>query len=278
MGLRINTNIQALAAQRHLRQNMDEASSVMGKLASGSRITRAGDDAASLAISEKLRANIRSFRQAGRNANDGISLLQTAEGALNETGAILVRFRELAVQAASDTIGDAERGYLDKEVQQLKAELERIARTTEFNGTKLLDAVANIREIQIGKDNDGDNDRFYYDVLKTAVNPTRLGVMSLSVTSKIGAQSGLGAIDKAINKVSGTRAEIGALQNRLESTIRNLSITDENLSASRSRLTDADMASLTADLTRTQLLTNSNLAVLSQANTGGAIALKLLGA
>ncbi|MCM2276522.1 MAG: flagellin FliC [Oligoflexia bacterium] len=277
MGLRINTNIQALAAQRNLRANREEEGSVLEKLASGSRINRAGDDAAGLAISEKLRANIRSFRQAGRNANDGISLLQTAEGALNETGNILVRFRELAIQAASDTIGEAERGYLDIEVQQLKTELQRIARTTEFNGTKLLDAVANIREIQIGKDNDADNDRFYYDVLKTAANPERLGVQALSVATKFAAQSSLAQIDRAINKVSGTRAEIGALQNRLESTIRNLGITDENLSASRSRISDADMASLTADLTRSQILTNSNIAILSQANQGGKIALKLLG-
>src|SRR4051794_19915066 len=160
MSLRINTNVQALAAQRFLNMNHEAQNRSLEKLASGSRINRAGDDAAGLAISEKLKANIRSMKQATRNANDGISLIQTAEGAMNEIGNILIRMRELSIQASSDTIGDTERTFVDKEVQALKEEIDRISNSTEFNGTKLLNGSSPPLDIQIGVNNNPVLDRF----------------------------------------------------------------------------------------------------------------------
>src|SRR4051812_5005493 len=163
MGLRINTNVQALAAQRALDNNFRLQNQSLERMSSGTRIVRAGDDAAGLAISEKLKASIRSLKQATRNANDGIGLIQTAEGAMNEVSNIMVRMRELSIQASSDTVGDTERSYINKEVQQLKTEVDRIAHTTEFNGRKLIDGSADLLEIQIGMNNDAKNDRMVYD-------------------------------------------------------------------------------------------------------------------
>jgi len=276
MGLRINTNVQSLAAQRNLGLNSAGQKNSLEKLASGSRIVRAADDAAGLAISEKMRASIRSIRQATRNANDGISMIQTAEGGMNEIGNILVRFRELSIQAASDTIGDTERGFVDKEVQQLKSEIDRIANSTEFNGHKLLKGEGETMDIQIGLYNNPAEDRFVYDSAKINATMDRLGVTGLSVITKEDAQNNLDVIDSAIKTLTENRAELGAMQNRVQSTVNNLGVYDENLSAANSRIRDVDMASETAELTKYNILASAGTTVLSQANQNNMSALKLL--
>ena len=277
MGLRINTNVQALAAQRNLGINNEAQKSSLEKLASGSRINRASDDAAGLAISEKMRAGIRSVRQDIRNANDGISMIQTAEGGMNEIGNILVRFRELSIQSASDTVSDIERGFMDKEVSQLHQEVNRIAAATEFNGRKLLSGEGPSLDIQVGQSNNAELDRFTFDTGKTNVTAERLGVKDISVGTKEMAQENLAKVDGAIQLLSGNRAEMGALQNRLQSSVSSLQIYDENLSGARSRIKDVDMASETSELTKANILTQSNVSVLSQANQSSMLALKLLG-
>ena len=277
MGLRVNTNIQSLAAQRNLGINNMAQKSSLEKLASGTRINRASDDAAGLAIAEKMRSQIRSVRQDVRNANDGISMIQTAEGSMNEVSNILVRFRELSIQAATDTVGDTERGFIDKEVQQLRGEVDRIAASTEFNGRKLLNGEGSNMEIQVGLNNNPDQDRFTFDLTKTNITANTLGVGGISVATKGEAQENLGKIDEAIKTLTGNRAELGALQNRLSSSINSLQIYDENLSSARSRIYDVDMASETAELTKNNILTQAGTSVLSQANQNNLLALKLLG-
>lgn len=276
MGLRIATNTQSLAAQRNLGLNSAAQKNSLEKLASGSRINRAADDAAGLAISENMRGQIRSIRQDVRNAQDGISMIQTAEGGMHEVANILIRFRELSIQAASDTIGDTERGFIDKEVQSLLQEMDRIAQGTEFNGRTMLAGTGDTMEIQIGTQNNPEIDRFVFDVSKINTTTSRLGVDGISVATKAGAQDNLARVDGAIKVLTENRAELGALQNRLQSTINNLQIYDENLSAARSRIYDVDMASETAELTKNNILTTAGTAVLSQANQNNLLALKLI--
>lgn len=277
MGLRIATNTQSLAAQRALGINTAKQKDSLEKIASGTRINKAADDAAGLAISEKMRADIRSVRQDVRNANDGISMIQTAEGGMNEISNILVRFRELSIQASSDTVTDTERGFIDKEVQQLRQEVDRISNSTEFNGHKLLNGEGGSMDIQVGLNNNPDQDRFTFDAEKTNTTTDRLGLSGISVASKGDAQENLDKIDNAIKMLSGNRAELGALQNRLQSTVNNLNVYDENLSAARSRIYDVDMASETAELTKQNILSQAGVSVLSQANQNSMSALKLLG-
>ena len=276
MGLRINTNVPSISAQRNLGIQRDWQDRSMQKLASGERITRASDDAAGLAISEKLKAEIRSTRQAARNTNDGISVIQTAEGGLNEISNILVRLRELSIQSASDTVGETERGFSDLEVQHLKQEVSRIAETTKFNGLYLLNGQDNDLEFQVGTGSSAEKDRMVYKSATADSRAESMGINELSVTTKEGAQQNLDKIDGAIMKVSGNRASLGALQNRLQSTVNNLMVTDENLSAANSRIRDADIASESAELARRNILTAAGTAVLAQANSAGAMALKLL--
>ncbi|MCK6596133.1 MAG: flagellin FliC [Bacteriovoracaceae bacterium] len=277
MGLRINTNVTSLAAQRTLSANNTEQASTLGKLSSGTRIVRAADDAAGLAISEKLKAQIRGVNQAERNANDGISLIQTAEGGLNEVSNILVRLRELSVQSASDTVGDEERKFTDLEFQNLKQEIERISSSTEFNGKKLLNGMGDKFDFQVGINNDDFQDRIKYDAARTNAGMSALGIDELTVGSKDGSQSSLATIDSALQNVSGQRAELGAIQNRLTSTINNLQVSSENLSAANSRIRDTDFAMESAKNTKLNILTNAGTSVLSQANSQGQAALKLLG-
>jgi flagellin len=277
MGLRVNTNTQSLAAQRNLGINNAAQKASLEKLASGARITKAADDAAGLAISEKMRGQIRSIKQDVRNANDGISMIQTAEGAMNEVGNILVRFRELSIQAASDTVGDTERGFIDKEVQQLKGEVDRIAHATEFNGKKLLSGEGEALDIQVGTQNNPGEDRFVFDTSKTNITADHLGVADISTMTKDDARENLAKIDAALESLNGNRAEMGALQNRLQSSINNLQIYDENLSGARSRIYDVDMAAETAELTKDNILSQAGTAVLSQANQNNLLALKLTG-
>lgn len=276
MGLRIATNVQSLSAQRNLGINNSAQKSSLEKLSSGSRISRAADDAAGLAISEKMRASIRTVRQDVRNANDGISMIQTAEGGMNEVGNILIRFRELSTQAASDTLSGTERGFIDKEVQQLASEVNRIANATEFNGHKLLNGTGDTMEIQIGQNNDKELDRFQYDVSKTNITMDHLGITGINTVGKADAQENLGKIDGAIRQLSENRAELGALQNRLSSSVNSLNVYDENMSAARSRIYDVDMANETAELTKDNILSQAGVSVLSQANQNNMLALKLL--
>jgi len=275
MGLRIATNTQAIAGQRNLAINNRNQQTSIEKLASGTRIVRAADDAAGLAISEKMRGQIRSVRQDVRNAQDGISMVQTTEGALNEVGNILIRFRELSIQAASDTIGDTERGFVDKEVQELRAEIDRIAASTEYNGTKVLTGEGEVLDIQVGQSN-AETDRVQFDVASINATAEALGVADISVATKEEAQNNLEKVDSAIGALVGNRATLGAMQNKLQSTINNLQIYDENLSAARSRIYDVDMATETSELVKQNILTSATVSVLGQANTNPQLALKLL--
>jgi len=277
MGFRINTNVSSLAAQRSLATNTRESENTLAKLSSGSRITKAADDAAGLAISEKLKARIKSTDQANRNANDGISMVQTAEGGLDEISSMLTRLRELSVQSASDTVGDTERSFTDMEYQNLKQEIERISQVTEFNGTKLLNGQGDKLDFQIGVNNDDFQDRISYDVQMTNASIGSLGVDGLSAATKEGAQTSLKTIDSAIEKVSGQRAALGAIQNRLTSTSNNLQITNENLSAANSRIRDVDYAQISAQNARNNILSQAGTAVLAQANQSGQNALRLIG-
>jgi flagellin len=277
MGLRIATNVTALNAQRTMmmtRINLDKS---LERLASGSRINHAGDDAAGLAISENLRAQIRGFRQAKRNAQDGISLVQVTEGGLNEISNMLIRMRELGIQAASDTIGDTERQFVDREFQALKQEMDRIANVTQFNGTPLLNGKAGIFEIQVGVHNNPILDRVVYNGERADASIDSLKMGGESVATKQGAQLSLAVIDDALVRVNSIRADLGAMQNRLQSTINNLSITDENLSAANSRIRDADMAEEISEMTKQNILMQSGISVLGQANNTNSFALKLLG-
>ena len=277
MGLRINTNIQALTAQRYLNENSSHLKDSMDHLSSGSRINKAGDDAAGLAISEKLKAEIRSMRQATRNANDGVSLVQVAEGSMNEISNILIRLRELSIQAASDTIGDVERSFVDKEVQQLKSEIDRITAVTQFDGSYLLDGSTNVLEFQVGTQNNPLLDRFVFDSQNLVTSVSALGLDNISALTKQSAQGNLEMLDGAIQHLNGNRATLGALQNRMMSTIANLNIYRENMEAANSRIRDADIAEESTALTKHNILTQATVAVLAQANQNPQLALKLLG-
>lgn len=276
MGMRINTNTQAMAAQRNLFSNKIAQDNSLEKLSSGQRINKAGDDAAGLAISERLKATIRSTGQATRNASDGISMIQVAEGSMNEISNILIRMRELSMQTASDTVGNLERGYVDKEVQHLKSELDRISNTTEFNGHKLLNGTAGQLEFQVGVNNNPDEDRLTFEAEKQVVNLESLSLGGISTASKESSQENLASIDNAINIVNENRSSLGALQNRLTSTINNLMIFKENNSAANSRIRDTDMAQESSELTRNNILTQSNTAMLAQANQNPQLALRLV--
>ncbi len=276
MSLRIKTNTQAIAAQRSLGINKRLQNRSLERLASGNRINRAGDDAAGLAISEKLKASTRSMRQAERNANDGISLIQTAEGATNEISNILIRLRELSIQSASDTIGNTERGFIDKEIQHLKEEVDRIAQGTEYNGTKLLNGEGGALEIQVGINNRPTQDRLVFEAGDQIVTTAALGIDGVNTMSKEAAQDNLDSIDAAINTVNRNRSALGALQNRIQSTINNLNIYRENLQAANSRIRDTDMAEETSQLVKQNILTQANIAVLGQANQNPQAALALL--
>lgn len=259
-----------------MKQNKDSLDRSVEKLSSGNRINHAGDDAAGLAISENLRAQMRSLRQASRNANDGISLVQVAEGSITEVTNIITRMRELSIQAASDTIGDLERAYIDKEVQGIKAEVERIAAGTEFNGHKLLTQTAPVMDIQIGTHNVPEEDRMLFDTERLGVSLDSLGIAGVSTLSKEAAQNNLEMLDGALKTANEKRSELGALQNRLTSTINNIAVYSENLSAAYSRIRDTDVADEASELTKGNILLQSNVAMQGQANMTPQVALKLL--
>lgn len=276
MGLRINTNVASLNAQRNLMGTKWGLDKSLEKLSSGYRINRAGDDAAGLAISENLRAQIRGLKQASRNAQDGVSLVQVAEGGLNEISSILIRLRELAVQAASDTIGPVERQFLNVEYDQLVSEIDRISEGTEFNGTQLLAGVGSILDFQVGTRNNPEIDRISFDASKADANSAALGVNLTSVSDKASAQNALAAIDQAIVSVSAMRADFGAIQNRLQSTVSNIQVSVENMSAANSRIRDVDVAEETSEMTKNNILLQAGTSVLAQANSQANVALGLL--
>jgi flagellin len=277
MGLQINTNVAAMNAYRNLSSTQNAMSTSLERLSSGLRINRAADDAAGLAISEKLRSQANGLNQATANAQDAISLVQTAEGALNETHSILQRMRTLSVQAANDTNTADDRGAIQKEVTALNEELDRIAATTQFNGQNLLDGTggsAGSFKFQVGANSGADQS---VTVAFAKADATTLAVNAVDVTTQAGATAALDSIDAAIKTVSGDRADLGAVQNRLQHTINSLSVASENASAAESRIRDTDMAKEMTSFTRSQILQQAGVSMLAQANSAPQSVLKLLG-
>lgn len=276
MGLRINTNIPSLNAQHTLEENTRLQADSLQRLSSGKRIINSGDDAAGLAIGDNLTAQIQGIKQARRNANDGISMVQVAEGSMNEISNVLIRLRELGVQAASDTLGQQERAFIDKEAQQLKEEVERIAQSTEFNGAKILNGeTADELFFHVGPGGSEDN-IIKFNAGETNVTSNELGIDGIELNERDSASDSLSTIDTAIAQLNDNRAALGALQNRLQSTSRNLGVTLENYSAARSRVMDTEVASESSELVKGNILRSANISVLSQANSAPSAALKLL--
>ena len=275
MGLRVNTNSASINAQRNLSQVTDKLSGNFRRLSTGLRISTAADDAAGLAISERLRSQVRSLEQAKRNANDGISLVQTAEGALNEVSSILTRLRELAVQSANGSVSNQDKETLDNEFQSLVSEVNRIGKSTEFNGIKLLDGTSTSVSFQVGFGTTSGIDTLAVSL--SATLSTSLSLNSLDIGSGGAFTTAISTIDSAINTVSQLRGTLGAAQNRLGSTINNLAVQVENLSAAESRIRDVDVAYETAQLTRNSILQQASISMLAQANAQPQSALRLIG-
>ncbi|MBT5869873.1 MAG: flagellin FliC [Nitrospinaceae bacterium] len=274
MPVRIFSNIASINAQRILGTNNDRLAKSVERISSGLRINRGADDAAGLAISEALRSDVRGLRQAVRNANDGISLINVAEGALNEQSSILIRLRELASQAATGTVGSTERQTIQLEFTSLSKEIDRIAATTQFNGQGLVDgslassvSTANQVLIQVGIDS-GSNSRINLntEIALTAITSTSLAIDVLSVTSAANALTALDNINSAISIVTQSRGKVGAVQNRLTRSVANISVSIENLQAAESAIRDADIAEEVATLTRNQILVQASTAMVGQAN------------
>ena len=275
-GISIQTNVSSLRAQHALSGSQNSMSVSLQRLSSGYRINTAQDDAAGLGISENLRADIRSLHQAMRNANDGSSVINVAEGAMNEVGNILVRMREISVQAASDTVGSTERGFLNQEFTQLRSEIDRIVGSTEFNGQKLVDGTISATglDFQIGGQN-GASSRLTVTIAD--VDAEALALTAVALDTKAAAQTAMSSIDSAITSLSTQRAQLGAYANRLQSTVSNLNVSVENLTAANSRIRDVDVASETASFARSQVLVQAGVSMLAQANAAPQTALRLLG-
>ena len=275
MGMRITTNVAAINAQRQLVTSQHNIQNSMQQLASGYRINKSADDAAGLAISENMKAQLRSIGQAKRNANDGISLVQTAEGALGEINAITIRLRELAIQGSSDTMGERERMFINQEVQELKAEINRIAVTSNWNSVPLLDGSTPIFDIQVGSNNT-DNDRIVYDASQNVATLDGLALADLDYTTKEGARMAISQLDGAQDSINNMRSTIGAIQNRLQSAYDTLSISEENMAAANSRIRDTDIAAVSSEMARNNVLLQAGTATLSQANQASFLAIKLI--
>lgn len=276
MGMRVSTNIASINAQKSMASSQREIGKSFAQLASGSRITKAADDAAGLSISETLKSTIRGYTQAQRNANDGISMVQVAEGGLGEISNILTRLRELGVQAASDTVGDSERGFIDKEVQQLKQEAERIAQSTRYGKTSMLNGEGPRFEFQVDINNDDFKDRIGFEPGEIQATTAALGIEGFNFGDKHDARQALEVLEDAQRTVNGYRATLGAIQNRLVSTTENLGVSIENFSAANSRIRDADIAQSSSELSRNNILLNTSVGVLAQANSQPMTALKLI--
>lgn len=277
MSLRIATNVPSITAQRSLEGNQKLMDKSMSQLSSGSRITKAADDAAGMSISEGMKSSIRSYKQALRNTNDGVSLLQVAEGGLGEISNIFTRMRELGIQAASDTIGEDERVFINQELTQLMSEVDRIAESTSYGSKKLLNGDGDVFDFQVGIDGNGETDVIAFDSSKSNATTDNLGVDGIDYTTKDGAKEALSVLDEAQKKVNGYRANLGALQNRLGSTTENLGTQIENLSVANSRIRDTDVAESTAEFAKSNILLNASSTVLAQANELPKQALRLLG-
>lgn len=277
MGLRVATNIPSITAQRSLVGNTRELEKSMAQIATGSRITKAADDAAGLSISETLKSEIRSYGQAQRNAQDGISLIQVTEGALGEISNMTTRFRELAIQAASDTVGDKERGFIQIEISQLTNEIQRIANSTKFGDKNLLNGQLETFDFQVGIGASEVDNIIFFDSSMTDARAETLGIGNFDFSSKQGAQDAIAKIDNAQTTVNGYRANLGAIQNRLVSTLENIGSAIENLSAAKSRMRDADIAESSASLTRSTILQQASTSLLAQTNAIPQQALKLIG-
>lgn len=275
MGLRVATNVPSLVSQRNLEGSAKESAKAIARLSSGKRIVSAGDDAAGLAIGQNLEAEVRGLKQAQRNANDGVSFVQTGEGALNEVSNILIRLRELGVQAASDTIGDQERALLDKEFNTLKEEVDRISQVTNYNGRNLLDGSGGTLTFQVGARN-GESQVIAFNADEADASTGSLGISGASVGSRDDAAGSLEDIDNAINQVNLFRSSMGALQNRLHSASNNLGSAIENLSEAKSRISDTDIAEEASNLAKASILQSAGVSVLAQANSSPANAMKLL--
>jgi len=279
MTISVLTNVASLNAQRNLTATQSALASSVGRLSSGMRINSAGDDAAGLGISENLKANIRSMAQAQRNANDGISMSQVAEGSMNDMQGIVSRMRELAVQSANGTLGANERGYIQTEFKQLTQEINRISAVTDFNGQKLLDgSAASGLTFQIGIQNSA-NDRLSMSITKltaSTLGSTGITISAASLSTVANAQAAIAVFDTSIRQLSQARAKVGATQNRMTVAVSNLSVTQDNLTAANSRIRDVDVASESANLTKSQILSQAGLAVLAQANQLPQSALSLL--
>ncbi len=286
MGIRVNTNVASLNAQRHLYNTTTRFQKSMERLSSGMRINRSGDDAAGLAISESLKSDIRALQQASRNAADGVSLVQVAEGSLDEVNNILLRLRELAEQSATETLGEQERTYLDSEFQELLSEINRISTTAEFNGIVLLGGNnGQILDVQVGIGTDVATSTVPIDLTQTissdALSLTlnadpNIGVNILG-TNGDDARVAIGLVEAATATVSSVRAGFGAAQNRLETSIRNIGMTAENLAAANSRIRDVDVALETSNMTSLQILQQAGVSILSQSNMTSQLALSLMG-
>lgn len=275
MGLRINTNLASIAAQRTLTKQQHRLEHAQTALASGSRIVNAADDAAGLAISENIRGQLSGIKMARNNAYNAQSLIQVSEGGLNEINNILIRLRELGVQGASDTVSDIERGFLDQEAQQLIQEADRIAKSTRFGNKALLDGSGEELEYHVGPYANTEENVIRYKI-KADATAGNLGIASIGVGDKRDARRTLEAVDEALIKVGNLRADFGAVQSRLQITTSNLDIQNENLSAARSRIADADIAHEAAEMTSANILQTASIAVLANANQNGAAALRLL--
>ena len=276
MSLTITTNIPAIRARMALNKTQTGLQQSLARLSSGFRINQAADDAAGLAISENLKAQIRGLRQAGRNTQDGISMIQTAEGGLNEISSILIRLRELSIQSASDTIGDTERKFLDVEFQQMKSEIGRISEGVNFNGRDLLNGTGGVVDIQVGTNNDQFEDRISFNASAANSTTDALGVTAQGISLKGNAQSSIAVIDSAMISVNAMRANFGAMQNRLQSVYTNIGISEENMSSANSRIRDTDIAYETAEMTKNNILMQSGISVLGQASNIANATLKLL--
>ncbi len=277
MGLRIATNIASQAVQKNLKEVSNAGNAELEKLSSGKRITKASDDAAGLAISTNLEAQTKGLRQATRNANDGISLVQTAEGGLSETSNILVRLRELTIQAASDTVGEQERGFLDKEYQELTKEVDRISESTTFNGAQLLNGKGKgTMDFQVGAFA-GEQNKIQFQSDTTDSSASSIGISGTSIAEKDSALDAIANVDSAIEKVSGQRADLGSIQSRLASTVKNLETQTINQDSARSVIQDVDVADSSAKLASNNVVKNAAVSTLSQANAIPMSAMRLIG-
>lgn len=274
--MRVSTNVQSMIAQRYAKNHTDELALEDSKLSSGDRIIRSSMDPAGLAISEMMKAKIRSNSQAERNSNDSVSLIQVAEGSLGVISGMGARLRELAMQAASDTVGEDDRQIIDKEFQQMKQEMQRITASTSFNGNNIIKDSNSVYDLQIGINGDKELDQIRYDMSKILDSNGNFGLSTVELKSKHSAQSSLTKIDRMMDDVGSSRAELGSLSNRMNSIIQNLQVSRENVSASNSKIRDADMAKEAALKAKTQVAQSASLSLLKMSNDRPAVIMKLV--